>query len=189
MQAKQKNIKIFDITCDDATSLDTLLTKNGALIKNYLVVLKECTKECENIAKKHSLRYIVDNGDFPKYSISKKEVISHETQVDENKSEDRNTQTHLVLNKTLRSGTSIEHTGSFTLFGRVNSGARIEVDGEVSIYGDIDGSLEVRGKFIILKGKVSGSIIFNGEILESSLFDGGLKKVAENGEKVVVEEI
>jgi hypothetical protein len=188
MQAKQRNIKIFDITCDDAASFEALLSKNGTLIKNYLVVLKNPSEKCEDIAKKHSLRYIVDSGDFPKYSVSKKELLTPSSDIKEMTKEQTH-ETHKVETKTLRSGTSIEHAGSFTLFGRINSGARVEIDGEASIYGDIDGFLEVRGKFIIVKGKVSGSIIFNGEILENPLFDGGLKKVSNSGEKVVVEEM
>jgi septum site-determining protein MinC len=83
----------------------------------------------------------------------------------------------LVFEKTIRSGEEIVHDGDVTIFGRVNSAAKVIAEGNIEVYGTIDGLVQSDGDYMIVKDLGKGHIIFNGDILEKELFDGNLKKV------------
>lgn len=194
ISAKQKNIKIFHVSADSFDEFAELYRKNGALIRHYLVVLegKESDKIREFLEGEGVFSVIKKDG-FPKYSSIKQDISSEsaekETYEKSQDGEKSQLPSKMIINKTLRSGVEMEHTGSLTLFGRVNDGAKLSVKGDLEIFGDIDGLVECEGEYFILRGFVRGSVIYNGEILDNELFDGKLKIATIKDGKAEVSEL
>lgn len=202
--AKQKNIKIFHIQIDDFDAFEKFFSKNAMLVKNYLIILDgNVTPEVKALLDKAGAVYIQNSAAFPKFSLIKKDTSESDTTPAQTKPQPQavtqNTTnseppkqpacSKKIIDKTLRSGTEIEHAGPVAIFGRINNGARVVAQGELEVFGDIDGLVECEGAYMIVKGVVNGSIIFNGEIVEPSLFDGSLKKISTHENKLVVEEL
>lgn len=95
----------------------------------------------------------------------------------------------LLFEKPVRSGEEIVHDGDITIFGRVNSAAKVLAAGNVEIYGCVDGVVECDGAYMILKEIGKGYVVFNGDILEKELFDGKLKKVTRSDDGPLVKDI
>jgi septum site-determining protein MinC len=95
----------------------------------------------------------------------------------------------LLLQRPVRSGEEIVHAGDVTIFGRVNSASKVLVEGNVEIYGAIDGLVQCDGEYMVVKELGKGHIIFNGDILEREDFDGNLKKVTITSEGVSIKDV
>jgi len=195
MKAKQKKIRVFDIVIDSEERFFDFMDKNLILLKDYLLLVEgEVTPKIEEFLSSNGLCYVVTNGcnikkiDTPKdgettsqLNESAKEKKSTEPQViikEQVIYQDVNTQKTKVLKKPVRSGEVIEYDGDIVIFSRVNSGAKVISEGNVSIYETIDGVVEANGEFVIINSIGKGYVVFNGDILDKDNFsDGKNKKV------------
>ena len=205
MKAKQKKIRVFDIFIDDSQKFFDYMNKNLVLLKDYLLIVDGTVDEIVvEYLEKNSLCYVLNQKCNLK-TISKDEK---QQKVREEKTEQKDeiinkveiikevvykesgdTVQTLVLNKPIRSGEVVEHEGDVVLFGRVNSGAKVISEANISVYGDIDGVVEANGEFAIIKSINKGYVIFNGDILEKDEFNQGLKKVVRTSDGYKIEDL
>ncbi len=200
MKAKQKTIRIFDIEITNDEDFFAYMDKNLILLKDFFLLLNgqisdevkkylddhgicfKIAKECNiKISSKHNSsenRAIMPNK--PKESKSSKE-----TKIEIVKQRVKT----LVIEKPIRSGTEIEHDGDITVFGRVNSAAKVIAEGNVEIYGIIDGLVQCDGDYMIVQELGKGHIIFNGDILDRDLFDKNVKKITKDKDGILVKDL
>ena len=209
MKAKQKNIRIFELEVEEESHFFEYMDKNIILLKDYFLLIHgELTPKMQE--------YLEDKGtcfktaDSCKLKLSsksntqeKRDIIEKESkeekparepeqfQYPEEEQEPAIDETHktLLFEKPIRSGEAIVHAGDITIFGRVNSGAKVLCEGNVEVYGCIDGLVQCDGEYMVAKEIGKGYVIFNGDILEKELFDGTLKRVTRSEEGAVIKDI
>jgi len=193
MKAKQKKIRVFDIFVDDEAKFFEFMDKNLILLKDYLLLVEgEVTSKIEEFLNSNGLCYVITNGCNIKKIDDKKEVkkenepqkdssVAGEPQViikEQIVYQEADSQKTKVIKKPVRSGEVIEYDGDVVIFSRVNSGAKVISEGNVSIYETIDGVVEANGEFVIINSIGKGYVVFNGDILDKDDFsDGKNKKV------------
>jgi septum site-determining protein MinC len=203
MKAKQKKIRVFDIVVDKEAKFFEFMDKNLLLVKDYLLLVEgEVTPKIKEFLETNGLCFVLSNGcnikkidsvetakttstseKSPALEPSKPQVIIQE-QVVYQESPANKTK---VINKPVRSGEVIEHDGDIVVFSRVNSGAKVISEGNISIFETIDGIVEANGEYLILNSIGKGYVVFNGDILDKDDFsDGKRKKVIKttNGYKI-----
>ncbi len=204
MKAKQKTIRIFELEVEDESQFFDYMDKNIILLKDYFLLIHgtltnkmreyleekgTCFKEADSCKLK-----ISSKSNMPK----KNDTISKEIaakpaaklQMPQEEEEEVTTKsTTLLYQKPVRSGEEIIHEGDITIFGRVNSAAKVLCTGNVRVFGRIDGLVQCDGEYMIAKEVGKGYIVFNGDILEKELFDGNLKKITRSEEGAVVKDI
>jgi septum site-determining protein MinC len=94
-----------------------------------------------------------------------------------------------VYYRTIRSGEAINSQNELVFFERINSGAVIECSQSVQVFGIIEGLIRCDGEYILLKEIGQGTVLFHGEELDKSQFDGRLKLVKFNKNAIVIKEI
>jgi len=204
MKAKQKKIRVFDIFIDDSQKFFDYMDKNLVLLKDYLLIVDGMVDDgVVEYLEKNSLCYVlnrkcnlktINKDEKPKVVkpdnkeqemvVNKVEIIKEVVYKDS--SDEVKT---LIINKPIRSGEVVEHDGDIAIFGRVNSGAKVISEANISVYGDIDGVVEANGEFAIIKSINKGYVIFNGDILEKDEFNQGLKKVVRTSDGYQIEDI
>ena len=205
MKAKQKKIRVFDIQVEDEAKFFEFMDKNFILIKDYLLLVGgEVTPKIEEYLKENSLCYLLSNEcniklidgksnqpqptqiQEPQTTQTQKEIIVQEKIIYQ---ESASTNKTRVINKPVRSGEVIEEDSDIVIFSRINSGAKVISEGNITVFEVIDGVVEANGDFIILKSIGKGYVVFNGDILEKSDFDGSLKKVLATSDGYKIEDI
>lgn len=199
VKAKQKNVRVFLFEESKSEEMIVYLRKNSILLRSYLLLFKgKLPKEVQECLKEEGLQFLEEfeskdeknsaNNENTKLNDAHKMLHANPTSPKEEHANPARIPT-LILRRTIRSGEEVIALGDVSIFGRINSGARICAQGNVQIFGEIQGVVECEGEYMIL-GKISqGSVLFNGEILESSLFDGSLKEVYIHDNRVIVKEL
>lgn len=192
IKAKQKNLRVFDIEIENENDFFTYMEKNYVLLKEYPLVLSGNTSEqIRSYLDEKQLLYL-GKETLSRIGFRSKNSFS-EQQNDEKSGKNPDStpsigQT-LVYNRPIRSGEIIESDGDIVILNRVNSGAKIRAQGNVQIFGELDGIAECEGEFMILQKIRSGHAVFDGEILNSETFDGALKKIMKKEDRILIEEI
>jgi len=201
MKAKQKRIRVFDIVVENEDKFFEFMDKNLILVKDYLLLISgNITQSVIDYLNNNSLCFVsMDDCHIKRVEGSSSEpipVVQEQTktsqpeviikeQIIHEKSENKT----IVLNKPIRSGEVVESDGDIVVFSRVNSGAKVICEGNVSIYDVIDGIVESYGDFMIVSKLGKGHIIFNGDILDKELFEGGTKKVIKTKDSFKIEDL
>ncbi len=198
MKAKQKKIRVFDISIDSEDKFFEYMNKNLILLKDYLLLIDgEVTEKIKSYLDENSLCYVLQQ----KCNLKTIQTKSEQPQIQSDKDEQptkveivkeviyqdsKPSNSTQVINKPIRSGGVLESDGDIVIFSRVNSGAKVISEGNISVFGEIDGVVEANGEFAVIKSIGKGYVIFNGDILEKEDFSGGLKKVirSEDGYKI-----
>lgn len=96
-----------------------------------------------------------------------------------------------VFDKPIRSGEEFSEDLPVSVFGRVNSGAKLFCSQNVTVYGIIDGLVQCDGEYMILQGlSQRGNVIFHGEIVEKNMLrEGVLQKISMCDGKIDVKEL
>jgi septum site-determining protein MinC len=205
MKAKQKNIRIFELEVEEESHFFEYMEKNIVLLKDYFLLINgtltpkmrsyleeqgTCFKEADSCKLKLSTksktpqtRDIIEQ----KSEKSTQEVVKY-VEVQEESPVDEKHKT-LLFEKPIRSGEEVVHSGDITIFGRVNSAAKVLCEGNVEVYGCIDGLVQCDGEYMIAKEIGKGYVVFNGDILEKEFFDGNLKKITRSDEGAVIKDI
>jgi septum site-determining protein MinC len=203
MKAKQKTIRIFELEVEDESQFFDYMEKNIILLKDYFLLIQGnltnkmreyleekgvCFKEADSCKLKISSK---SNTPKKNDTIPKEEFIQapQKLQMPQEEEVVPVDSTTLLYEKPIRSGEEIIHEGDITIFGRVNSAAKVLCTGNVRVFGRIDGLVQCDGEYMIAQEVGKGYIIFNGDILEKELFDGKLKKITRSQEGAVVKDI
>jgi septum site-determining protein MinC len=205
IKAKQKTIRIFDIKIENEADFFPYMDKNLILLKEYLLILSgDVTPKITKYLDKNSICFMTTedcnlklktkSNNTTKSDImakNKSSVTKSRDQITINSQpEDKMEKIEtLLIEKPIRSGEEIVHNGDITIFGRVNSAAKVIAEGNVEVYGLIDGLVQCDGKYMIVKELGKGHIIFNGDILEREDFDGNLKKVTLTSDGISIKDV
>ena len=205
MKAKQKTLRIFDIEIENEEEFFPYMDKNLVLLKEFFLVLSgdvtpKVTKYldelniCFMIAEECNLKLVTKSNRDSKSDIiesvlqKSRENATINSQPSANITKVQKIET-ILIERTVRSGEEIAHSGDVTIFGRVNSAAKVIAEGNVEVYGTIDGLVQCDGSYMIVKELGKGHIIFNGDILEKELFDGNLKKITYSNNEALIKDI
>lgn len=161
MKVKQKNIRVFEIECENFGEFEAYLDKNAILLRNFLLLLKgdaegSFAKECRRKALWCASYYVERNENVA--PASKEEQISQDSKQEEDeeksaeqsvfmesmsKYEQKELAKTILVAKNLRSGEDIDTEADVTITGRINSGAKVKTSGNAIVLGTIDGALEL----------------------------------------------
>ena len=206
MKAKQKNLRIFYIEIEGEEDFFTYMDKNFILLKDYFLMISgsltpkiisflEDQKMCYKLADECNLKNFSktnidnNNGTIRKDNDQKRVEVTKYIISEEEESSSSYEKT-LLINKPVRSGEEIVHHGDVTVFGRINSAAKVICTGNAKIYGLVDGLIQCDGEYMVIKDLgQKGFIIFNGDILERADFDGNLKKIIKTKEGIEIKDI
>ncbi len=198
MKAKQKNLRIFEIEVVSDDAFFAYMDKNEILLKDFFLLLKgnisdavtayldehrfcyklasECPIKIPSRERSGEKDAIIETNKPQREAPNRTQIVKERVKT-------------LLIEQPVRSGVEISHAGDVTIFGRVNSAAKVFAEGNVEIYGVIDGVIECDGDYMIVKDLGKGHIIFRGDILDRDLFDGKVKKITSGKEGVVVKDL
>ncbi|MGD9595915.1 septum site-determining protein MinC [Wolinella succinogenes] len=197
VQAKQKNLRVFEFEETPKEDLIPYIQKNAVLLRGFMLIFKGALdEEVRAFLQSEGLNFLDSSIQLPlKSRESSGEIpsknITTPAPLEESgsKGKEHSRSSTLCLRRTIRSGEEIVTSGDVTIFGRINSGAIIRAEGNVQVFGEIHGAIECEGEYMIL-GKIGqGSVLFGGEILDPSLFHGSLKQVFLEEGRVSIKEI
>lgn len=183
MKVKQQTLKGFEFEIDDEAEFEEYYQKNAPLLNGHLLILRgKVSKDIQNYLDKKSVAYVNKNEknivtrkkreeavveDSPTKPFVNKTVVIDTAVIPEN----------CVYHRPIRSGEEIESDSDLVFFSRINSGAVIESSRSIQIFGIIDGLVRSDGEYLILREIGKGTVVFHGEELTKSQFDGQLKLI------------
>jgi len=189
MKAKQKNVRVFEIEYESEDEvLYEYLEKNRVLLCEFLLLFKTPpSQELTRYLQSNHFIFAPLCGSAPRERETKSDTqTAPQSTQEEPQSDAPKTSSTLLIHRTIRSGEVITNEGDITLFGRLNSGARIKCAGNAHLFGVIDGVVECEGEYMILSTIGQGSVLFGGMILDSKEFDGKPKKVFHSNDEIVI---
>ncbi|PAF53198.1 hypothetical protein BKH42_07310 [Helicobacter sp. 13S00482-2] len=182
IKTRQKNIKIFEFSGGETQEYIEFITKNFVLLKDYLFVFKHSIgASLQHFLGEMKIAYIVTDVDFKGRDTEVLKVGNIDTRAK-------------IYQKNIRSGEEIESSRDLILLGNVNNGAKISAEGNISIFGNCDGTIICSGEYIILRNVNSGHIVFQGEFFSLEMIEkvnsnNFLKIITKNGDNILIKEI
>ncbi len=194
MIVKQKSLRVFHITIESKEEFVEYLKRNRVLLLEYfLLVDGNVDESIVRVLDDEGVCYKNISTCRVRFSGSKKQVEPKVVKEDEQLSSQEivSKQTLRVYERPIRSGEEINEELPVTVFGRINSGAKLFCTQSVSIYGVIDGLVQCDGEYILLHGlSQRGNLIFNSEIVERELLlDDALQKITMKNGKLEIKKV
>jgi len=207
LKVKQQTLQSFEFILDngDKESFFSYIKQNEPLLKGYTIIIngkgdiseiKEFLEErnfcffirdCELTTRKKSV--------IPLSNLSVEDAlktIKKNEEKSDNKNRNNRSRIREVIEKPVRSGSSIQTSNDVTILSQVNSGSEINVSGNLEIFGTINGRIECGGSYMLLRDiGENGLVIFNGVILEKERFKSKKAKLLklDNDKKLIIEEL
>ncbi len=185
MRVTQKNVRVFHIEIDEEQAFLDYFRKNLLLLKEFFLLIEgNITASIAFMLEQSGVCYKHIDACSIRFGSIKKEPSTGYAGVEvlQKPQEEAITKAACQLrlfDRPIRSGEEIHEANAITIFGRVNSGAKVFCEESMSIYGIIDGLVQCDGEYIVLKGLgPRGHLIFNGEIVDKSLVkENSLQKI------------
>lgn len=189
MKVKQQTLKGFEFDIEDSASFKEYYNKNAPLIKGHLLILSgRVDTDVKSFLDEKKAAYVDTNETSllmrKKRATAVLEDLSSDSSCEQAKSKDVK-----VYYRTIRSGEVIDSQNDLVFFERINSGAVIECSESVQIFGIIEGLIRCDGEYILLKEIGQGTVLFHGEELDKSQFNGHLKLVKYEKNAIVIKDI
>jgi len=171
VKVKQYSIKVFEINIESQSSFLTFMDKNIIMLKHYLIYLRgDITPTIEEYLNSNEIAY-----------------TTHLNQSDKKHQELVLKQSDLkIIDEIVRSGQDIRVQSDLLILNRVNSGAKLHVEGNLIITGNVDGMIFCNGDFMLVKTSPKAMIVFNGVEIDGSLLQNKFNKIIFNGEEIIV---
>jgi len=192
MKVKQQTLKGFECEIDDAETFKTYYTKNAPLMQGHVLILQGCVDaEIKSFLDEKNAIYVDANEKTLLTRKKRSTAVLDLPDIQENPSPNATEKKieHTVYHRTIRSGEAIDSDDALVFFGRINSGALIESNASIQVFGIIDGLVRSDGSYLLLKEIGKGSVVFHGEELDKSQFNGRLKLVEYKNSAIVVKEV
>lgn len=174
MKVKQYSIKVFEITIEAQSSFLAFMEKNLVMLRHYLIYLKgEITPAIEEYLTSNEVTYTTH------LNLSDKkhqELVLKQSDLK-------------IIDEIVRSGQDIKVESDLLVLNRVNSGAKLHVEGNLIITGDVDGMIFCNGDFMLVKTSPKAMIVFNGVEIDGSLLQNKFNKIIFNGDEIIVSPI
>jgi len=206
LKGKQYSVKVYETTIDDEDKFISFFDANHLLFKDRLIVLNgTVSPEIEEFLEKKELKYIV-NIELPKSNSRKEtelELIKAQEkreQFEENLAKenqalleeeldrlsDRLQNNLTVQDGIVRSGMEINLDGDLLLLNRVNSGATLNIKGNLIITQVVEGSIRCHGNFMMLNNSPKANIIFHDVEVDNSLLEDKLNRIELIDDEIVI---
>jgi len=198
MKNNQYSVKIFETTIVDEEKFINFFEINGTLFLDHLIVIKgKLSKRIKEYLELKELKYI-HNIELPKGRSRKaleKEFQSQKVenavsmQMVENELEKLSykLQNNLtVLDGIVRSGRELIIDGDLLLLNRVNSGATINITGNLIITNVVEGAIRCKGNFMMLTASPKANIIFHGVEVDNDLLKNKLNRVELKKNEIII---
>ncbi len=192
MRVKQQTLKGFECEIEDEASFREYYTKNAPLMQGHLLILKgKVSDQIKAFLEEKNAVYVDTN---EKQLLTRKKRSTAVLDLPEPKASPQEATQQVVsgssvYRRPIRSGELIEGDGHMVFFSRINSGALIESSSSIELFGIIDGLVRSDGEYLLLKEIGKGNVIFHGEELDKSHFDGRLQLVEYKQGTIVMKEI
>lgn len=191
MKVKQQTLKGFECDINDDEAFKSYYTKNAPLMQGHLLILKgSVSPEVKAFLDDKKATYIDSN---EKVLLTRKKRSNAVLEIDEVKTSLNPSlqaeEKSVVFNRPIRSGEAINVDENLLFTQRINSGALIESSRSIQVFGIIDGLVRSDGEYLLLKNIGKGTVVFHGEELETSQFNGQLKLVQYIDGAIVTKEI
>jgi len=198
LKSNQYSVKIYETQIDDEAEFISFFDANYTLFKDHLIVIQgKLPKSIETYLKVKSLKYL-HNFDLPK-GRSRKALESElnaekaeravSQQIAEAKVEELSTrlQNNLtVLDEMIRSGRELNIDGDLLLLNRVNSGATINILGNLIVTKIVEGSIRCNGNFMMIMASPKANIVFHGVEVENKLLENRLNRVELKSNEIII---
>ncbi|RLA71860.1 MAG: hypothetical protein DRG24_04490 [Epsilonproteobacteria bacterium] len=171
MKVKQYSIKVFELTIESESSFLDFMEKNLILLKRYLIVLKGVvTPPINEYLDKNDISYTTNlniNNDTHQEQVIKQSDLK-------------------IIDTIVRSGQELKVNSDLLILNRINSGAKLHVEGNMIVTDIVDGLIVCNGDFMLIKTSSKALIIFNGVEIEGALLKNKFHKIRFNGEEVTI---
>jgi septum site-determining protein MinC len=174
VKVKQYSVRVFELTIDSQKAFFAFMDKNLVMLKHYLIYLKgEITPAIEE--------YLNHNGVTFTTHLSVSDNKHQELVLKQGDLK--------IIDEIVRSGQEIKVESDLLVLNRVNSGAKLYVEGNLIVTGTVDGMIFCNGDFMLVKTSPKAMIVFNGAEIDGSLLENKFNKIIFNGEEIIVSPI
>lgn len=216
MQSKQYSVKVYETSVEEESKFMAFFDANYVLFKDHLIVLRgEVSDEIRTYLRRKSLKFM-ENVTLPEgrtrkkleselemekkkfdlkvnmlkneFELEKKQLLAREAIVEAKLSEFENCPNKelTIHDKVLRSGQELKVDGDLLILSRVNSGATVDVQGNLIITQPVQGAIRCSGRFMMLSATPKANIMFNGEEIENRLLQDKLNCVEIKENQVII---
>lgn len=202
MKVTQKNVRVFHIVISEEALFLDYFRKNSILLKEFFLLIEgNITKSIAFVLEQSGVCYKDITHCSLRFGSAKSDTqaLVQEAEVKEKPActqEAENTSASAdkklkVYDRPIRSGEEIQESVPITIFGRVNSGAKVLCEESISIYGVVDGLVQCDGDYLILSGiSPRGNVIFNGEIIDKECLKVNvLQKITMRDARIEIKEM
>ena len=200
MKTRQKRQQILSFHEGSNEEYSAFITKNASVLRAFVLHFDSpLDKKLQALCVDLGLCYIV--GALPEGRITKIEdldSVSSESNSSESKAPNADTTVASTISPKIihkvRSGEEIYTQSDIVILGDLANGAHISTSGNVTIFGDCEGAIEVGGEFLIMRNLKSGHIRFGTEMLQETIIaklnaNSHLKIIIKNSGKILVKEL
>ena len=198
MKGKQYSVKVYETTVEDEDKFISFFNNNYILFKDRLIVINgELSDRIREYLQSKSLVFI-NNIELP-ISRNRQELALEEERVrleEERRQElikdelcrlsDRIHNNLKVLDGIVRSGQELQIDGDLLLLNRVNSGATINITGNLIITQVVEGSIRCDGNFMMLSNSPKANIIFHGVQVDNNLLEEKLNRIELKDNRILI---
>jgi septum site-determining protein MinC len=209
VKVKQHTLQSFEfiLSNGDEDRLFSYINQNEPLLKGHAIIISkddnfEISETITSFLKEKELCYFFKECNLstrkksvvtlPNMSIEEAfETIKKSEDIEEEKTSSKET-IREVIEKPIRSGTYINSKNDLTVLSQINAGSEVEVEGNLEVFGSVNGRVICRGIYMLLRDiGETGLVIFNGIILDKERFKSRKAKLLKlNGEKrLLIEEL
>lgn len=207
MKIKQKTMRVFEIEAQSGEDIRSYFEKNRDILKEFFLVLKG-----DDSGAMLTLAY--DYGfvgcqaeSLPIMSLKKE---AHDVVIPEKSQEESasalpleastqpttlQTKERHLLDRPIRSGEEITRDGDLVVYGRVNSGSKLRIGGNLAVFGTIEGTVICDGEYAMFRDIGQGHLVLQGEIIEKDSLPvtkkgvSGMKKATVEQGKIVIKDL
>ncbi len=201
MKGKQYSVKVYDTSVEDEEKFISFFEANFPLFKDHLIVIHgELSDKVRDYLTRKPLTFVQDV-DIPK-ARSQKEVemdletqksaqIEHQKRIEEQfaKLSSRLENNLRVIDNMIRSGQELNIEGDLLLLGRVNSGATINISGNLIVTHVIEGLVKGYGNFMMVSNSPKATILFHDREVDSSALVSKLNKIEIIDDEIVITQV
>ncbi len=197
MKVRQHTLQIFEFILgqDEKKKFFNYFKRNEPLLRHYTIVLSGDMdfSDIEEFLNEREICYLFNRRDCDFNSRNRVEISLDEVEdtVPEER-EKKNIKIREVYEKPIRSGVAIQSDRDIAIFSQINDGAEVETSGNLEIFGTVNGKVICNGSYMIIRDiGESGTVIFNGVILEKKKFQTKQAKLLklDFNRKLIVEEL
>ncbi|MEA1915995.1 MAG: hypothetical protein U9N42_00540 [Campylobacterota bacterium] len=198
MKTRQYTVKVCEVTLTNNEQFISFFNAQYELFKEHLISINgEVDAELESYLNEKGFKFIV-NVELPRGKSKRAvEEIIQEQQVqhniDRHKIEQElsklsnRLQNNLSVKDTLiRSGQELKIDGDLLLLNRVNSGGRIDINGNLSNNQVVEGGIRCSGNFMMLKASTKANVVFHDVEVDNSLLQDRLSRVELIDNEIVI---